>query len=62
MEPTTNDRTTWKHWVIALAFLAFVAIGIPAIVSLPLPASLIAVAVVASVIIGATFALGRRAR
>lgn len=58
----SDDRTTWKHWAIALAFLAFVAIGVPAIVSLPMPVSLIVTAALASVIVGATLALGRRAR
>lgn len=60
---TSDDRTTWKHWAIALTFLAFVAIGIPTIAYvLPLRIALPVAAVLAAVITGATLALGRRAR
>lgn len=57
----SGDRTTWKHWAIALAFLAFVAFVIPFVAeTLPLLASLIVALVFAAAITTITVILGRR--
>jgi len=59
----SDDSTTWKHWAIALAFLAFVAIVIPFVVeALPLLASLVVALSFAAAITLITVVLGRRAR
>lgn len=60
---TTSDRTTWKDWAIAIAFLLFVAFVVPFIAeSLELIASLVIAAAFAIAIIAVTILLGRRAR
>lgn len=58
----SDDRTTWKHWAIAIAFLIFVTIIVPTVAyALPLLASLIVAAVFAAAITMVTVVLGRRA-
>jgi hypothetical protein len=63
METHTNrDRTTWRDWVIGLAFMAFVGLVVPVIAyALPLDVALFLAFYIASVIIRITLALGRRA-
>lgn len=60
---TKSDRTTWKDWVIAIAFLVFVTIVVPTVAyGLPLLATLVVSSAFAIAIIAATAALRRRAR
>lgn len=62
MEPTTNDRTTWKHYAGMLAFLTAVTIGVPLIATLPLPLAYAITAVLVGIILAITRALARARR
>ena len=57
MEPTTRERTTWKHWAVALALPFFITIAAPAIASLPLHIAYAIAGVIAAILIGVTLVL-----
>ena len=62
MEPTTRDRTTWKHWAVALALPFFITVAAPAIASLPLAAAYVIAGIVAVIIMAITMAITRAQR
>lgn len=59
MEPTTPDRTTWKHWAATLALLIFGVFVVPLIASLPLALAYALAASIAIVIMLLTRRIGR---
>lgn len=60
MEPTTRDRTTWKHWAAGVGIPTGAVIAAPAIASLPLPAAYAIALVIAAALTIAYIRLGRR--
>jgi len=60
---TTSDRTTWKDWAVTLIGLVCIAIGIPAIASIPdLGIAFLIAGILAVAILAATRIVGRRTR
>ncbi|MHC9046779.1 hypothetical protein ACYX8G_19515 [Microbacterium saperdae] len=62
MEPTTPTPTTWQVWLITLAALPLLVIGVPLVASLPLPLAYLLAALAAIAIIRLTSALARSQR